>query len=37
VLEICGGKVTRAVMWFDRDRAFADLGLTPEGDGAAPE
>ena len=33
VFHFRGGKVTRFVGYFDRERAFADLGLSP---GAAP-
>ena len=29
LFELRGGKVTRLVHWFDRARAFADLGLEP--------
>jgi ketosteroid isomerase-like protein len=29
LFELRDGKVTRYVVWFDRERAFADLGLTP--------
>jgi hypothetical protein len=31
LFHISKGTVTRLVVYFDRDRAFADLGLTPEG------
>jgi hypothetical protein len=32
LFEIRDWKVTRFVLYFDRERAFADLGLTPESD-----
>jgi hypothetical protein len=31
-MRIHEGRVTKLVVFFDRDRAFADLGLAPEGD-----
>jgi ketosteroid isomerase-like protein len=31
VLHIRGGKVRRFAIYYDRDRALADLGFTPEG------
>jgi hypothetical protein len=30
VFHLSGGKVTKFVGYFDRERAFADLGLTAE-------
>ena len=32
LFHICGGTVTKLLVYFDRDRALADLGLAPEGE-----
>ncbi len=35
LLQVREGKVTRLVLYFDRARAFADLGLAPKADSTA--
>jgi hypothetical protein len=32
VVQVRGGRVIKVVVYFDRDRAFADLGLAAERD-----
>jgi hypothetical protein len=36
LFHIRGGRVTKLVLYWHRERAFADLGLPAEGDGTDP-
>jgi ketosteroid isomerase-like protein len=36
LFHLCGDKVTRLVVYYNRERAFADLGVAPEAGSAEP-
>jgi hypothetical protein len=37
LFHVRGGQVTKLVQYFNRERALADLGITPEGDANVPD